>query len=120
MGAPLAFVVHPDVRNSPSKRPPAAMLDEACLLAEAIGLDVVHAEIIGLTKLRAGSYFGKGVTERLADLATDFSESHDPPVIIINTSLSPVQQRNLETAMKAKVIDQLPKGGGSGLTFSVQ
>ena len=106
MGAPLAFVVHPDVRNSPSKRPPAAMLDEACLLAEAIGLDVVHAEIIGLTKLRAGSYFGKGVTERLADLATDFSESHDPPVIIINTSLSPVQQRNLETAMKAKVIDR--------------
>ena len=51
------------------------MLEEACLLANAIGLEVVHSEVIALAKLRAGSYFGKGVTERLGDLAEDFT--HD-------------------------------------------
>ena len=30
----------------------------------------------------------------------------DAPVVIVNTSLSPVQQRNLETQIKAKVIDR--------------
>ncbi|MDC6457775.1 GTPase HflX [Alphaproteobacteria bacterium] len=106
MGTPIAFVIHPELRNAPSSRPADLMLGEACLLAEAIGLEVVHAEVVALAKLRAGSYFGKGVTERLADLIEDFMSSHDAPVIIINTNLSPVQQRNLETQIKAKVIDR--------------
>ena len=106
LGTPIAFVIHPEVRNAPSSRPANLMLDEACLLAEAIGLEVVHAEVVALAKLRAGSYFGKGFTERLADLTEDFMSSNDAPVIIINTTLSPVQQRNLETQIKAKVIDR--------------
>jgi len=106
LGTPIAFVIHPELRNVPSSRPADLMLDEACLLTEAIGLEVVHAEVAALTKLRAGSYFGKGVTERLADLTEDVNSSHGAPVIIINTTLSPVQQRNLETQIKAKVIDR--------------
>lgn len=106
LGTPIAFVIHPEVRSAPSSRPAVLMLDEACLLAEAIGLEVVHAEVVALAKLRAGSYFGKGVTESLADLTEDFMSSHSAPVIIINTTLSPVQQRNLEAQIKAKVIDR--------------
>ena len=106
MGTPIAFVIHPELRHAPSSRPAYLMLDEACLLANAIGLEVVHSEVIALAKLRAGSYFGKGVTERLGDLADDFTHEIDAPVVIINTSLSPVQQRNLETQIKAKVIDR--------------
>ena len=106
MGTPIAFVIHPELRYAPSSRPADLMLDEACLLANAIGLEVVHSEVIALAKLRAGSYFGKGVTERLGDLAEDFTHEIDTPVVIINTSLSPVQQRNLETQIKAKVIDR--------------
>ena len=106
MGTPIAFVIHPELRHAPSSRPADLMLDEACLLANAIGLEVVHSEVIALAKLRAGSYFGKGVTERLGDLAEDFTHDIDAPVVIINTSLSPVQQRNLETQIKAKVIDR--------------
>ena len=108
LGTLIAFVIHPEVRNAPSSRSADLMLDEVCLLAEAIGLEVVHAEVVALAKLRAGSYFGKGVTERLADLTEDFMSSHDAPLIIINTILSPVQQRNLETQIKAKVIDRTP------------
>jgi GTP-binding protein HflX len=62
--------------------------------------------VIALSKLRAGSYFGKGVTERLGDLAEGFTNEIATPVVIINTNLSPVQQRNLETQIKAKVIDR--------------
>jgi GTP-binding protein HflX len=106
LGTPIAFVIHPELRHAPSSRPADLMLDEACLLANAIGLEVVHSEVIALAKLRAGSYFGKGVTERLGDLAEDFTHEIDAPVVIVNTSLSPVQQRNLETQIKAKVIDR--------------
>jgi len=106
LGIPIAFVIHPELRHAPSSRPADLMLEEACLLANAIGLEVVHSEVIALAKLRAGSYFGKGVTERLGDLAEDFTHDIDAPVVIINTSLSPVQQRNLETQIKAKVIDR--------------
>jgi len=106
LGTPIAFVIHPELRHAPSSRPADLMMDEACSLANAIGLEVVHREVIALAKLRAGSYFGKGVTERLGDLAEDFTHDIDAPVVIINTSLSPVQQRNLETQIKAKVIDR--------------
>ncbi len=102
MSVGVAFVVHPELRFSPSKRPAEQMLGEAGLLAEAIGLKIGHAEIISLSKVRAGSYFGKGVTTRLGELVSDCDE----PVVIINTALSPVQQRNLEMAIGAKVIDR--------------
>ena len=106
MESPIAFVVHPELRKMPSSRPADLMLNEACMLANAINLDVVHAEVISITKLRAGSYFGKGVTNRLADLIEKLSRNHALAIVIINTSLSPVQQRNLETQIKAKVIDR--------------
>ena len=102
MGVGIAFVVHPELRLSASKRSAEQMLAEASLLAEAIGLVIGHAEIISLSRVRAGSFFGKGVTTRLGELASVY----DNPVVIINTALSPVQQRNLEMAIGAKVIDR--------------
>jgi GTP-binding protein HflX len=106
LGSPLAFVIHPELRNRPSSRPAEMMLQEARLLVNAIGLEVVHSEVIALVKLRARSYFGIGVTERLADLAQSFTLGTNAPLVIINTNLSPVQHRNLETQIKAKVIDR--------------
>jgi GTP-binding protein HflX len=106
LGFPIAFVIHPELRKVLSKRPSNLMLNEACMLANAINLDVVHAEVISITRLRASSYFGKGVAKRLADLVGVFSSNHPLVVVIINTSLSPAQQRNLETQLKAKVIDR--------------
>lgn len=79
-----------------------AMLEEAARLVEAIGLEVVLAETVALYKPRAGTFLGTGYVERLASLAG----TEDPPVIIVNTGLSPVQQRNLENATKCKVIDR--------------
>ena len=86
----------------PLPRGAGAMLEEAVQLVAAIGLEVVLAETVTLHKPRAGTFLGSGYVERLADQA----DEDDPPVIIVNTGLSPVQQRNLETATKCKVIDR--------------
>lgn len=102
MGTSTAFVIHPDVRTAPLLRPPSMMLEEAALLVEAIGLEVVMAESVAISKPRASSFLGKGYADRLAELA----EMHDHPLIIINTTLTPVQQRNLETLTECKVIDR--------------
>ena len=97
-----AFVLHPDVRSQPLPRTADDMLAEACRLAEAISLEVVLAETVRLAAPKAPTFLGPGYLERIAELAEDY---HDP-LIIVNCSLSPVQQRNLETRLSCKVIDR--------------
>ena len=102
MGATPAFVIHPDIRTMPLPRGPQAMLEEAAQLVAAISLDVVHAEAVSLYKPRAPTFLGIGFVDRIADIAAE----HDDPVIVVNAALTPVQQRNLETRTKCKVIDR--------------
>ena len=102
MGATPAFVIHPDIRTMPLPRGPEAMLEEAVQLVAAISLDVVHAEAVSLHKPRAPTFLGTGFVDRIADIAAE----HDDPVMVVNAALTPVQQRNLETRTKCKVIDR--------------
>ena len=97
-----AAVVYPIVsNNSDGSRAPEARLEEAVGLAHAIGLDIVAAEVIRVKRARPGTLLTKGTLERLADLTT--KEHLD--LVVIDASLTPVQQRNLESALKTKVID---------------
>jgi len=102
----IAFVIHPELRGKNSSRPVELMLNEAISLSKAIGLKVVHSEVVNLSKLQASSYVGKGVAGRLARLALNYNTNNDGLVVIVNTGLSPVQHRNLETLIKTKVIDR--------------
>lgn len=79
-----------------------AKLAEASGLAEAIDLQIVHEEILTISRPRAATLLGTGVIERIAGLV----ETLDYPLIIINASLTPVQHRNLEQALNSKVIDR--------------
>ena len=103
-GAP-ALVVLP-VREGkgaqPSLRSPEARLAEAEGLARAIALDVVHSEAIKLRSASASTLFGKGQIERLAAAVA----AHDAQLVVIDGTVSPIQQRNLERDLKAKVIDR--------------
>ena len=83
-------------------RPQEARLIEATGLAHAIGLDVVAALRVPLTKIQPAAYIGKGNVAELAALAAE----KDAGLIIMDCALSPVQQRNLERAFAAKVIDR--------------
>ena len=98
-----AIVIHPEVRILPTSRNSDALLNEACGLAEAIELEVIHSEIVKLFSPKAGTFLGAGFLELLIERI----ELEDPhPVIIFDCSLSPVQQRNLEEMLGCKVIDR--------------
>ncbi|WP_439814471.1 GTPase HflX [Zavarzinia sp. CC-PAN008] len=98
------IVVHPYLRQDTATRPrqPDSRLDEACSLAQAISLEVVEAEAIGLDRIRPGTFLGTGKVDELALRVADA----EADVVIVDAALSPVQQRNLERALKTKVIDR--------------
>lgn len=75
---------------------------EAIELAKAISLKVIYSEKISLRKFTPASFMGKGKIEEIGEIV----EEKEPDVIIMNCALTPVQQRNLEKAWKAKVIDR--------------
>jgi GTPase len=99
-GSP-ALVVHPD-RGAANARDADARLAEAVGLAGAIQLDVRDALVVKLRKLSPSTLLGKGQVERLAAQV----QAVCAEVVVIDGSVSPVQQKNLETALKAKVIDR--------------
>ncbi|XDZ66944.1 GTPase HflX [Alphaproteobacteria bacterium LSUCC0684] len=102
MGQAIAYVIHPDNRLEPLPRPPETCLEEACGLVEAIGLAVGFADITSVNRPRAGTFIGKGYADMLKERAAE----DDDPLIVINTDLAPVQQRNLEMITGCKVIDR--------------
>jgi GTPase len=95
------LVLHP-ARSRETDRDPRDALNEAASLAAALDLDVVGAEVVPLAKARAGTLFGKGKVE---ELAARIAEA-EVGLVIIDGPLSPVQQRNLEKAWKAKLLDR--------------
>ena len=96
-----ALVLHP-ARGRDGERDPKDALSEAVSLAAALDLDVVAGEVVPLARTRAGTLFGKGKVE---EIAAQVAEA-DAGLVIIDGPLSPVQQRNLEKAWKAKVLDR--------------
>jgi GTP-binding protein HflX len=79
-----------------------ARLDEAVGLAKALDLEVRRSEIIALRATTPATLFGKG---KVADIAALCAEE-DIEVVVVDDALTPVQQRNLEKAWQAKVIDR--------------
>jgi GTPase len=79
-----------------------ARLDEATGLAAAIDLNVIHALTVPLTAIRPSTYLGKGKVEEIEGIVS----AEAIKLIVLDCSLSPVQQRNLEKAWGAKVIDR--------------
>lgn len=77
-------------------------LSEACGLARALDLEVRGAEVVAMRQIAPHGYFGAGRIEALADQIAQTQSS----LLILDASLSPVQQRNLEKALQAKVVDR--------------
>ncbi len=79
-----------------------ARLEEAVGLAASIGLVVVHSAIVPLRVRRPSTLLGSGQLETQGQAL----EANEVEVAIIDATLSPVQQRNLERAWGCKVIDR--------------
>ena len=96
-----AVVVHPDGRSD-SPRQAHERLEEAVGLARALDLDVRAEEIVRLRKPAPATLFGAGKVEELAALV----RAAEAKAVVVDDQLTPVQQRNLEKAWDAKVIDR--------------
>jgi GTPase len=105
-----AIVIEPWVKASPrrnagaqaSTRTPEARLEETAGLARAIDLTIVQAGLVTLSDIRPATYIGKGKVDEIAGLVKSLSAS----IVVMDCPISPVQQRNLEKAWSAKVIDR--------------
>ena len=89
-------------RSSLHERSDASRLEEAQGLARAIELDIVHSGVVSLAKPKPGTLLGTGKVEEFAGLIAAL----DAGLVIVDHPLTPVQQRNLEKAWKAKVLDR--------------
>ena len=104
-GPVRAAVVLPWEKSGHSTDQPRAAdarLAEAIGLAASIGLIVVHSAIIPLRMRRPSTLLGEGQVSTQHEAI----EENDVTVAIVDSTLSPVQQRNLERAWGCKVIDR--------------
>ncbi|MGE3928586.1 MAG: GTPase HflX [Hyphomonadaceae bacterium] len=97
-----AIVLRPLASASEGVRDGEARLLEAVGLAQALGLDVAAAEAAPLRAISPRTYFGAGRVERMKMQAEELGAG----VVVVDAPLSPVQQRNLETDVGAKVMDR--------------
>ena len=79
-----------------------ARIQEAAGLARAIDLDVVDAIAVPIAAPRPATLFGTGKVDEIKERLV----AEGAGLVIVDGTLSPVQQRNLERAWKAKVIDR--------------
>ena len=95
------MIALPDLGRD-NRRDVQARLDEAAGLAEAIGVVVEDRLHFKIRQPRPATLFGSGQVERLAD-AVRQSEAE---LLIVDGAITPIQQKNLETETKTKVIDR--------------
>jgi len=95
-------VVCPDIRQHRSSQDPEARLEEARGLALAIGIVVAESYILPVRDVRPNTLFGEGQVQRMVSDC----ELAEAELVIVDGSLSPIQQRNLEDKLKRKVIDR--------------
>ncbi|NLL90345.1 MAG: GTPase HflX [Dehalococcoidales bacterium] len=78
-------------------------LDELAQLSNTAGAVVIGRLTQKLNKPSKNLYIGKGKLDELIELR----ESTGADVVIFDDELSPLQQRNLEEALKVKIIDRV-------------
>ena len=100
-----AIVVVPVLRSNAeagSVRTAEGRLEEAVGLAHAIELNVTAGEIVMVSQPRPATLIGTGKIEQIKDKLAEGNAG----LVIVDHPLTPVQQRNLEKAWTAKVIDR--------------
>jgi GTP-binding protein HflX len=97
-----AGLVCPDVRGAVSQRTAEARLDEFEGLAGAIQLDIAFADILRVREVKPATFLGGGQVEALAERV----KAEEIDLLLFDTALSPIQQRNLERETGAKVLDR--------------
>jgi GTP-binding protein HflX len=85
-----------------ARRDIEARLDEAAGLAAAIGIEVVERLHFKIRGPKPATLFGSGQMEMIREAV----ERSGAELLIVDAPITPIQQKNLETGAKAKVIDR--------------
>jgi GTP-binding protein HflX len=129
------LVIHPRIRSlgRDPGRPPESSLLEAVGLAKAIDLEVVEAQVISISRVSPSTLFGRGTVERLGAVISSTPKGAEKPhseddvvtasekrrfhrkhvakamaidLVVVDATLTSIQQRNLEREWTCKVIDR--------------
>jgi GTPase len=101
--ATRAWVLHPALKQANARRLPEHGLSEAVALAAALPeLDVRGSEVVRLSRVHPGTLLGSGKVE---ELGARF-KAEGVGLVLVDGSVSPVQQRNLERAWGVKLLDR--------------
>lgn len=95
-------VICPIIADDKKLMSAESRLVEAKGLALAINLNIVYEETIKLKTVKSATYFSKGFIEKIKPIL----ELNEISLMVVDTSLSPIQQRNLEKELNVKVIDR--------------
>ena len=96
-----ALIVHPDM-VSLSQSALEYRLDEAVGLALAIGLVATDSHYFSVRKAKPATLFGSGQVDQIRMMMAE----NEATILIVDGSLSAIQQRNLEEKLDVKVIDR--------------
>jgi GTP-binding protein HflX len=92
----------PELPREGARRSAEARVEEAEGLARAIGIDVIASRALRVRTVRPATLIGKGQAEELAELA----KAKEAKLLIVDSPLTPIQQKNLEEEVGTKVIDR--------------
>ena len=90
------------VLNGTSRERIDDSLNELEMLADTAGATVTHRIVQALAKIHVATYIGKGKVQEIKELVAH----HKSDLVIFDDDLSTVQIRNLERALKCKLLDR--------------
>jgi GTP-binding protein HflX len=88
--------------SAPGSRDAESRLQEAVGLAQAIDLEIVGELTAVIAAPRPATLLGEGKVAEIGRMR----EEADADLIVVNAQIAPIQQRNLEKAWDAKVLDR--------------
>ena len=101
----ICWLINPNILNNNfNRRTNDSVLFELQSLAIAINLKIYQSNIIRINKINPGTFFGKGKIEEINNKLIE--NKIESCIIIINSNISPIQQRNLEKIWNVKVLDR--------------
>jgi GTP-binding protein HflX len=95
-------LICPDVRGIAMRHSIEARQAEFEGLAHAIRVDIVFSDIAKVREIKPATFLGGGTVEAIGQKVKDGAVE----LLLVDTALSPVQQRNLEAETGAKVLDR--------------
>ncbi len=96
------LIVHAYLKRAKGVRDPERRLAESVALAVAMEVEIAGRFLVPLGRIQADTFIGHGKVGEFKELVA----AEKAGLVILDCTLSPIQQRNLEQAWGLKVIDR--------------